>query len=380
MGRLHPGLPDACRDRLWAHVRSVGGVGVSVAARAEVVGSLLRPAYLKDALARHASGELDAAGTREMQDRAVRDAVALQEECGIEVVTDGEMRRRAWSDPLTAGMRGFGRIDQAGLFSEGGAGTAMLPALTGTVTIAANLALEEAAFAARQATRRVKPTLPSPSYAGELYIPGVSERAYGTREDYMAALLPLMVELVRELVEAGFDYIQLDCPRYSTLVMPEARDRVRRLGQMIADDNRLIDVFPEVTWGLHVCRGNHRSTWYAEGGYDPIAERLFAELHVDRLFLEYDTPRAGTFEPLRFVAPDKTVVLGLLTTKAPELESDEQVIARIEEASRHVPLERLALSPQCGFASTFPGNVIDEDAQRRKLQAVARVAQAVWGG
>lgn len=353
---------------------------MSVAARAEVVGSLLRPAYLKDALARHASGELDAAGTREMQDRAVRDAVALQEECGIEVVTDGEMRRRAWSDPLTAGMRGFGRIDQAGLFSEGGAGTAMLPALTGTVTIAANLALEEAAFAARQATRRVKPTLPSPSYAGELYIPGVSERAYGTREEYMAALLPLMVELVRELVEAGFDYIQLDCPRYSTLVMPEARDRVRRLGQMIADDNRLIDVFPEVTWGLHVCRGNHRSTWYAEGGYDPIAERLFAELHVDRLFLEYDTPRAGTFEPLRFVAPDKTVVLGLLTTKAPELESDEQVIARIEEASRHVPLERLALSPQCGFASTFPGNVIDEDAQRRKLQAVARVAQAVWGG
>jgi 5-methyltetrahydropteroyltriglutamate--homocysteine methyltransferase len=358
----------------------VGGVGVSLAPRAEVVGSLLRPAYLKAAVARHGSGELDAAGLRAAQDRAVRDAVALQEECGLDVVTDGEMRRTAWSDPLTAGIRGFGRVAQAGLFSEGGAGTARLPALTGALAPGGNLALEEVAFAARHARRPVKATLPSPSYAAELYLAGVSEGAYATREEYMDALLPLMVELVRELVEAGFRYIQLDCPRYSTLVVPETRDRARRLERMIGYDNRLTDAFPDVTWGLHVCRGNHRSTWYAEGGYDPIAERLFSDLHVDRLFLEYDTPRAGTFEPLRFVSPEKTVVLGLLTTKEPELEPDERVIARIEEASRHVPLERLALSPQCGFASTFPGNLLDEDAQRRKLEAVARVANAVWGG
>lgn len=352
---------------------------MSVAARAEVVGSLLRPAYLKDAVARHGCGELDAAGLQAVQDRAVRDAVALQEECGIEIVTDGEMRRTAWSDPLTAGVRGFGRTDQAGLFSAGGAGTVRLPALTGTVAAGVNLALEEAGFAARHATRPVKPTLPSPSYAAELYVAGVSERAYDTRDEYMEALLPVMAELIHELVHAGFRYIQLDCPRYSTLVVPEAPDRVRRLEQMIAHDNRLIDAFADVTWGLHVCRGNHRSTWYADGGYDPIAERLFSELHVDRLLLEYDTPRAGTFEPLRFVTSEKTVVLGLLTTKDPELEPDDRVIARIEEASRHVPLERLALSPQCGFASTFPGNLLDEDAQRRKLQTVARVADAVWG-
>lgn len=354
--------------------------------RAEVVGSLLRPAYLKEAVARHRAAELDRDELRAVQDRAVREAVALQEECGIEVVTDGEMRRTAWTDPLTSGLGGFGRSEQIGLFSQTGPRRSMLPALTGAVTLERNLPLEEATFARECANRTVKPTLPSPSYASQLYVPGLSEEAYTSREEFLAALIPLMTELVRDLVGADFDYIQLDCPRYSALVMAETRERMRELGMdpetwlgnMIAFDNELIDAFPEATWAMHVCRGNHQSTWYADGGYDPIAERLFSELHVDRLFLEYDTPRAGTFEPLRFVSPEKTVVLGLLTTKEPELEPDELVIRRIEEASRYVPLERLALSPQCGFASTFPGNLVDEDVQRRKLQTVARVAQTVW--
>lgn len=355
--------------------------------RAEVVGSLLRPDYLKEAVANNQAGELDDDALREVQDRAVRERVALQEECGIEVVTDGEMRRAAWTDPLTAGVRGFGRSEQIGLFSQDGPRRSMLPALTGSVALERNLPLQEVTFAREWATRPVKPTLPSPSYAGQLYVRGVSEAAYPSREEYLSALIPLMVDLVRGLVEAGFHYVQLDCPRYSALVMPETRERIRELGidpeswleSMIAYDNQLIDMFPDVTWGMHVCRGNHQSTWYADGGYDPIAEQLFSELHVDRLFLEYDTPRAGTFEPLRFVAEDKTVVLGLLTTKEPELEPDELVIRRIEEASRYVPLDRLALSPQCGFASTFPGNLVDEEAQRRKLQTVARVAETVWG-
>jgi 5-methyltetrahydropteroyltriglutamate--homocysteine methyltransferase len=355
--------------------------------RAEVVGSLLRPEYLKEAVAKHRAGELDDDGLRDGQDRAVRERIALQEECGIEVVTDGEMRRAAWTDPLTAGLSGFGRSEQIGLFSQNGPRRSMLPALTGRVALERNLPLQEVTFARRCTSRPVKPTLPSPSYASQLYVPGVSEEAYGTREEYLAALLPLIAELVRGLVDAGFDYVQLDCPRYSALVMTETRERMRELGmdpqtwlaRMIAYDNELIDAFPDVTWGMHVCRGNHQSTWYADGGYDPIAEQLFSELHVDRLFLEYDTPRAGTFEPLRFVGPDKTVVLGLLTTKEPELEPDQLVIRRIEEASQYVPLDRLALSPQCGFASTFPGNLLDEEAQRRKLQTVARVAQTVWG-
>jgi 5-methyltetrahydropteroyltriglutamate--homocysteine methyltransferase len=354
--------------------------------RAEVVGSLLRPDYLKDAVARHEAGELDDSDLEAVRDRAVRERIALQEECGIEVVTDGEMRRTAWTDPLTAGLAGFGRSEQIGLFSQNGPRRSMLPALTGAVGLERNLPLQEVSFARDCTARPVKPTLPSPSYALQLYVPGVSEEAYPSREEYMEALLPLMAELIRELVNAGFRYIQLDCPRYSALVMAETRERMRELGmdpnswleKMIAYDNRLVDDFPEVTWGMHVCRGNHQSTWYADGGYDPIAERLFTELHVDRLFLEYDTPRAGTFEPLRFVADDKTVVLGLLTTKEPEVEADEDVIRRIEEAARYVPLERLALSPQCGFASTFPGNLVDEEAQRRKLQTVARVAQTVW--
>jgi 5-methyltetrahydropteroyltriglutamate--homocysteine methyltransferase len=262
----------------------------------------------------------------------------------------------------------------------------MLPALTGTVTLMDNLPLQEVSFARHHATRPVKPTLPSPSYASQLYVPGVSDEAYATREEFLATLIPLMAELVRGLIDAGSDYIQLDCPRYSALVMPETRERMRELGmdpetwlgRMISFDNELIDAFPEVTWAMHVCRGNHQSTWYADGGYDPIAEQLFSQLNVARLFLEYDTPRAGTFEPLRFVAPDKTVVLGLLTTKEPELEPDELVIARIEEAAQYVPLERLALSPQCGFASTMEGNRLTPDDQRRKLELVGRVARAVW--
>jgi 5-methyltetrahydropteroyltriglutamate--homocysteine methyltransferase len=354
--------------------------------RAEVVGSLLRPAYLKDAVARQAAGELGHEELRAIQDRAVRECIVLQEECGIEVVTDGEMRRTAWTDPLTAGLAGFGRSEQIGLFSQSGPRRSMLPALTGKVSVERNLPLQEVTFARECSSRPVKPTLPSPSYASQLYVPGVSDEAYASREEFLGALIPLMAELIRGLADAGFDYIQLDCPRYSALVMAETRERMRELGMdpetwlgnMIAFDNQLIDQFPGVTWGMHVCRGNHQSTWYADGGYDPIAEQLFTELHVQRLFLEYDTPRAGTFEPLRFVAGDKTVVLGLLSTKEPEVEPDELVIRRIEEASQYVPLERLALSPQCGFASTFPGNLVDEDVQRRKLQTVARVARTVW--
>ncbi|HLH66078.1 MAG TPA: cobalamin-independent methionine synthase II family protein [Solirubrobacteraceae bacterium] len=355
--------------------------------RAEVVGSLLRPDYLKQAVARHQAGAASEPELRAAQDRAVREALTLQEEAGIEAVTDGEMRRSAWTDPLTAGFEGFGRAEQIGLFSQEGPRRSLLPALTGPIAPRSNLPLREALFARAHTQRTVKPTMPSPSYASMLYVPGVSEAAYPSREQFLAELLPQLRRLVGELVEAGFDYIQLDCPRYSALVMEETRARLRELGldpwrwfeRMIELDNELIDAFPQVTWAMHVCRGNHQSTWYAEGGYDPIAERLFGELHVQRFFLEYDTPRAGTFEPLRYVTGAKIVVLGLLTTKQPEVEPDELVIRRIEEASRYLPLERLALSPQCGFASTFPGNKLDNEAQRRKLEAVGRVARAVWG-
>ena len=209
--------------------------------RAEVVGSLLRPAYLKEAVSRHEAGELDDSELRAARDRAVREGIALQQDCGVDVVTDGEMRRAAWTDPLTSGLGGFGRSEQIGLFSQQGPRRSMLPALTGTVTLERNLPLEEAAFAREWADRTVKPTLPSPSYASMLYVPGVSEQAYATREEFLAALLELLGELVRGLLDAGFDYIQLDCPRYSALVMAETRERIRELngsGELAGEHDR----------------------------------------------------------------------------------------------------------------------------------------------
>ena len=202
----------------------------------------------------------------------------------------------------------------------------------------------------------------------------------------MAEALRLMKEVVQGLVDAGCDYIQLDSPRYTHLVSEEGQENLRNLGidtetwlgQMIGYDNELINAFPDVTWAVHLCRGNHRSMWSVEGGYDAIAEQLFTGLACDRIFAEYDSPRAGSFEPLRFVPDDKVVVLGLITTKEPELEDPDQLKARIEEASKHVPLERLGLSPQCGFASTLPGNLVTFDDQRAKLEVLGKVAHEVW--
>ncbi|MGZ4150797.1 MAG: hypothetical protein ACXVQJ_12200, partial [Actinomycetota bacterium] len=188
------------------------------------------------------------------------------------------------------------------------------------------------------------------------------------------------------LVAAGIRYIQLDSPRYTHMVSEEGRANLRRvgldtetwLGQMIAMDNALMQGFDEVTWAVHLCRGNHRSMWSVEGGYDAIAEQLFNDLAVDRILAEYDSPRAGTFAPLRFVPEGKTVVLGLITTKEPELEDPDQLKGRIEEAATYVPLDRLGLSPQCGFASTLPGNLVTFDDQRAKLELLATVARDVW--
>ncbi|HWP27903.1 MAG TPA: methionine synthase, partial [Chloroflexota bacterium] len=235
-------------------------------------------------------------------------------------------------------------------------------------------------------SRPYKATLPSLSYASVLWVPGVSEKAYPTREEYMQDAFRLTKNLVAELVANGVRYIQLDAPRYTHLVSETGRENFRRLGinvdtwlgEMIALDNALMADFPEVTFGLHLCRGNFRSMWSVEGGYDPIAEQLFTQIRVQRLLLEYDSPRAGTFAPLRFVPPDKTVVLGLVTTKEPQLESPELLRRRIEEAAQYVPLERLALSPQCGFASTLEGNLITEEVQRAKLKLVSQVAKEVW--
>jgi 5-methyltetrahydropteroyltriglutamate--homocysteine methyltransferase len=358
--------------------------------RSEVIGSLLRPDYLKEAVEKHDAGQLSDEELTRVEDRAVLDAIRLQDECDLDVIADGEMRRKFWFDPLTASLAGYNpAVPAPAIFTAGdqpGRELPLLPAVTDRLGPKQNLPLRESEFLAQHTTRAFKATLPSLSYASVLYVPGISDKAYPDRTEYMEDALRLARQLVEQLVAAGMKYVQLDAPRYTHLVSDEGLENFRKLGintttwlgEMIAYDNRLMAGFSGVTFGLHLCRGNHRSMWSVVGGYEAIAEELFTTLNVERLLLEYDTPRAGNFEPLRFVPQDKTVVLGLITTKEPELETDAELRQRIDEAARYVPLERLALSPQCGFASTLPGNLITPDVQRAKLQTLGRVAKAVW--
>jgi 5-methyltetrahydropteroyltriglutamate--homocysteine methyltransferase len=359
---------------------------------AEVVGSLLRPEYLKQAFERFDRGEIGEQELTDTQDRAALAAIALQQECGLDIITDGEVRRRFWFDPLTASLGGYDPNAPAPVPFTGGQSRSSeppprLPAVNARLSLARNLPLQEYAFLRTNTDLPVKTTIAGMTYASVLWVPGISDTAYTDREEYMADALRLMQEVVRQVVEAGTTYVQLDSPRYTHLVSAEGQANLRRvglntetwLGEMIAWDNALIESFPDVTWAVHLCRGNHRSMWSVEGGYDAVAEQLFTTLAVDRILAEYDSPRSGTFEPLRFVPDDKVVVLGLITTKEPQLEDAVQLRGRIHEAAQYVPLERLALSPQCGFASTLPGNLVTEADQRAKLQLLVRVAREVWG-
>lgn len=362
----------------------------SLGYRAEVVGSLLRPDYLKEAWEAFERGSIGAAELSDVQDRAGIEAIRVQEDAGVDVVTDGEVRRRFWFDPLTASL-GYNYQESAPVPFHGGGkrpdeAPPKLPVVTEKLRIVDNLPLREYLFVRSHTDHPTKTTVAGMTYASVLWVPEKSEGSYRDRDEYMAHVLELMKQVVGDAVAAGTNYVQLDSPRYTHMVSEEGRANLQRLGldvetwldQMIAYDNELIRAFPEVTWAVHLCRGNHRSMWSVEGAYDAIAERLFNGLAVDRILAEYDSPRAGTFAPLRFVPDDKVVVLGLVTTKEPELESAAQLKGRIDEASAFIPLDRLALSPQCGFASTLPGNVVTFDDQRAKLELIARVARDVW--
>lgn len=359
--------------------------------RCEVVGSLLRPDYLKGAFEQAERGEITSQELTEVQDRAGLEAIALQEDCGIDVITDGEVRRRFWFDPLTASLFGYNPEVPAPVPFTSGLGKTteappLLPAVTDKLGLRWNLPLQEYSFVREHGHTPPKTTIAGMTYASVLWVPGYSDGVYPDRDLYMAEALDLMKRVVGEVVEAGTNYVQLDSPRYTHMVSDEGRENLRRvgldtetwLGEMIAMDNALIHEFPDVTFGVHLCRGNHRSMWSVEGGYDAIAEQLFNDLACDRILAEYDSPRAGSFEPLRFVPQDKAVVLGLITTKEPELEDPDELKRRIDEASAYVALDRLALSPQCGFASTLPGNLVTEADQRAKLELLGEVARAVW--
>jgi 5-methyltetrahydropteroyltriglutamate--homocysteine methyltransferase len=358
--------------------------------RAETIGSLLRPPEVKQAMQDAAEGKLTKNDLERIQESAIRQAIELQESCGLDVVTDGEYRRAIFWDPVIATLEGL-TVEAASPVGFGGSGSQdalRLPTVTGKLRLRDSLLQREMRYLLAHTDRPAKATMPAMAQASALWLPGVSEAAYPTRHEYVADLVEIMRGEIGALAEMGVRYIQIDSPRYTYACSDEGRDRLRGLGiddveawlgDVITFDNRLIEGFDDVTFGLHLCRGNHRSMWSVEGSYDPIAERLFNEIRVDRLLLEYDSPRAGTFEPLRYVPADKVVVLGLISTKEARVETRDEVLPRIEEAARFVPVERLALSPQCGFASTLPGNLLGETEQRQKLELVSSIAREVWG-
>jgi 5-methyltetrahydropteroyltriglutamate--homocysteine methyltransferase len=371
--------------------------------KSEVIGSLLRPQYLKDAMNRAREGAISDEELTAVQDKAALEAIALQEACDLDVITDGEVRRRGWTGPLTVSIAGYGTAPrpegyqvnwnrsggapestngQAGLGEPGMVAACVARLSRGPV----NLPLQEMRFLQQHTRRPWKVTLPSLAHASVFYVPGATDRVYPDKDEYMHDVLELTAQIVQECIDEGATYVQLDSPRYTHLVSEEGRENFRRLGidpatwlgEVIAQDNALVDRFPDVTWGLHLCRGNGaRGAWSVAGGYDPIAEQLFNDIHVDRLLLEYDTPRAGTFTPLRFVPKDKVAVLGLISTKENDVETPELLKARIEEASRYIPLDQISLSPQCGFASAFEGNM-DEATQRAKLEVLSAAVKQIW--
>jgi len=365
---------------------------VTVHARVEHVGSLLRPGFLRDARDAYARGELAPGGLKAAEDRAVREVVAMQEEIGLPVVGDGEMRRESFQGELTAACGGFAGVDvNAWLWgawhsAEVGDLTIARPAdlaVIAPVRKRRNLAAEEFTFLRACTGRQAKVTLPSPSLFANLWSPERSVAAYPTLDAFLADVVRVLCEEVAELVRLGCTYIQLDAPHYPLLIDPGWRafyeergwPLERWLGYGIELDNAVIDAGRPATFGFHLCRGNQLSRWLVAGGYDAIAAPVFGGVHADRLLLEYDDERSGTFDPLRLVPGGKVVVLGLVTTKTSRVEPLDQIRARLALARAVVDADRLALSPQCGFATSVAGNAITAEAQRAKLALLVRAAR-----
>jgi 5-methyltetrahydropteroyltriglutamate--homocysteine methyltransferase len=364
--------------------------GLVIGARADVVGSLLRPAFLKDARERHERQELSDASFKPIEDRAVDEAVSLQESAGLDVVTDGEMRRYAFYGHLVESLEGFDKLGGWSItFRDGEGHDAALrrPVVVEKLRWRRQMSVEEFTYLRGRAKKPVKVTLVSAQQAAAYYDADKSKGAYATRDAYLADLVDFTRREIAELKRLGCEYVQIDAPQYAALLDETIREGYRQRGSdpdkmleaCIDLDNAIIEGHAGMTFGIHICRGNHKSMFYASGGYDRIAEQVFTRSRFHRFLLEYDDARSGTFDPLRHVPDDRVVVLGLISSKKPALESKADLRARIAEASRIVPLERLALSPQCGFASTHEGNRVSEDDQRRKLELVAETAREVWG-
>ncbi|MCZ6524062.1 MAG: 5-methyltetrahydropteroyltriglutamate--homocysteine S-methyltransferase [Alphaproteobacteria bacterium] len=362
--------------------------------RAEHVGSFVRPDGLLEAARAHKAGSLDGEAYRRVQDDCIREIVAFQDDIGMPSITDGEFRRRVWSAGFTDAVEGMGVRAEGTLAFKTDAGEVFMPPspfAEAKLRRKGRIVTDDYEFVAALAPRGVpKVTIASPAvmhfYLGpKSFEPSV----YADRDAYFDVLAGIYRDEVAELAAAGCAYLQIDDTAMVCNCDEAGRAAVRARGEdpdeltaaYVDLINRAIADRPAgMTVGLHTCRGNLKGAWMAEGGYEPIAERLFNGLDVDAFFLEYDSPRAGDFAPLRHLPAGKTAVLGLISTKTPELEKKDDLKRRIDEAAAFVPLERLALSPQCGFSSGGGGGqVVTQDDTRRKLELVVEVAREVWG-
>ena len=366
-----------------------------ITAHTDVVGSLLRPPDLLAVRERFDRGEASAAELKCAEDRAVDAAVALQEDAGIEVVTDGEMRRLSFQSGLPDAVSGFGTVPlEAYLWGdwhgdEVGDRSTERPESIGVrepLRRVRHIAAEDFTYLRGRATAIAKVTLTSPSLYANLWSPTHSREAYPTLDAFLEDVAAITRDEIAELARLGCTYIQLDAPHYPLLIDAGTRAFYESQGWSVEDwldrgielDNWVMQGHPGVTFGFHLCRGNQGSRWLASGGYEPIARRVFAGVAADRLLLEYDDERSGSFQPLEHVPDDRMVVLGLVTTKSDRRETPDELERRIREAARHVDLERLAISPQCGFATSVVGNAITTDDQRAKLEVLARTAERIW--
>jgi 5-methyltetrahydropteroyltriglutamate--homocysteine methyltransferase len=360
--------------------------------RAENVGSFLRPPELLRRRSEYTAGKIGLPELRAAEDRAVLEVFQGQRDVGMELFTDGELRRGSWLTDMADAVEGF-VPDKVMLEWKGpGGGTegSTAQVVGSKLRKMRKMTAHEVPFLKKRAPGSFKITLPAPSnFVVASYKRGTTDKFYSTHGDLLEDLVGFMRDEVHWLVEEGISYIQFDAPYYTHYIDQGERQRMRaaefdpenEFDKAIAADNAVLADIPRerVTVSIHVCRGNSRSRWYAEGSYDAIADRLFGSLDVDNFLLEYDTERAGGFEPLRLVPRGKTVVLGLVTTKTPELESQDVLRRRIDEAAKSVPIENLALSTQCGFASVAAGNLLSIEDQWRKLKLVVDTARRVWG-
>jgi 5-methyltetrahydropteroyltriglutamate--homocysteine methyltransferase len=362
--------------------------------RADHIGSLLRPAEL---LRARSDEKVTREQLRAREDKHIEQVLQRQKGLGLKIFTDGELRRHNFMSDFNEAVDGLDQSDnlhrswQAG---EEGSSTrpSRVPGIVvGKVKQTRRLTQHELAFMKQHSPGDIKMTLPTANQFPAIYYKqGISDKVYPNHSAFLWDIVPIIKSEIQALVNEGVQYVQIDAPRYSYYIDPKWRNYIKNeigqdpdaaLDEAIRADNACLEGVKraDVILAIHLCRGNNRSQWYAEGGYDAIAEKLFGQLQVDAFLLEYESERAGTFDPLRFMPRGKTIVLGLVSSKLPKLESKDDLKKRIDEASKYVPLENLAISPQCGFASTMEGNLLTEDEQWRKLKLVVDVATDVWG-